>query len=251
MSDTQPATTEKNSALNLYQKLAAITGEIGVIKKGGTNKEQGYAFIEYAAVAGELRALFAKYGVVIVPRMAQSSKQARSEVTSKYGAKGVYALIDFTFTVINADDPEDKFTVQWTGEAMDYGDKAANKAATGALKYYLMRQFNISEKGDDPDADSPEAQKQASATAPQQKAAASPAQAKVETITKAQLAIMFASLKGKGIEDRDTAKAILHALAGVESLTTLTKVEASELITELKKEGNTKEELMLLIEVGE
>lgn len=44
----------------------------------------------------------------------------------------------------------------WTGEALDYGDKATNKAATSAQKYYLMRQFNISEKGEDPDADSPD-----------------------------------------------------------------------------------------------
>lgn len=171
MSDT---TAAKPAAMNLYQKLAAITGEIGVIKKGGTNKEQGYAFIEYAAVAGELRTLFAKYGVVIVPRMAQATKQQRTEVTSKYGAKGAYALIDFTFTVINADAPEDKFTVQWTGEAIDYGDKAANKAATGALKYYLMRQFNISEKGDDPDAVSHELVG-GSAKEPAQRSVAAPA----------------------------------------------------------------------------
>jgi len=145
------------SGLNLYQKIAKITGEVGLIKKGGTNKEQGYAFIEYAAVAGELRGLFAKYGVVIVPRMQQMSKQTRHEVVSKYGAKGTHALIDFYFNVVNADKPDDRFTVVWTGEALDYGDKATNKAATGALKYYLMRQFNISEKGEDADADSPTA----------------------------------------------------------------------------------------------
>jgi hypothetical protein len=52
------------AALNLWQKLAAITGEVGTIAKYGKNKEQGYAFIEYAAVAGALRTLFAKYRVV-------------------------------------------------------------------------------------------------------------------------------------------------------------------------------------------
>lgn len=145
------------TSLNLYQKLARITGEVGVIKKGGTNKEQGYGFIEYAAVAGELRGLFAKYGVVIVPRMQQGVKQSRSQVTSARGAVGNYALIDMYFTVTNADSPDDKFTVSWTGEALDYGDKATNKAATSALKYYLMRQFNISEKGEDPDDHTPDA----------------------------------------------------------------------------------------------
>jgi hypothetical protein len=142
--------------LNLYQKLAAISGDIGVIKKGGTNREQGYSFIEYAAVAGELRTLFAKYGVVIVPYMVKAQKQTREEVTTQRGGKGYHVLVDFAFVVVNADKPDDKFTVTWTGEATDYGDKATNKAATGALKYYLMRQFNISEKGEDPDETTPE-----------------------------------------------------------------------------------------------
>lgn len=145
-----------STQLNLYQKLAAITGEVGSISKGGTNKEHGYAFIEYAAVAGELRHLFAKYRVIIIPYMARSHKQTREEVSTKNGTKGIHALIDFTFVVINADKPDEKFSVTWTGEATDYGDKAVNKAATGALKYYLMRQFNISEKGDDPDSTTPD-----------------------------------------------------------------------------------------------
>lgn len=145
-------------SLNLYQKLAAITGEVGAIAKGGNNTEQNFKFIEYAAVAGRLRELFAKYGVVVVPRMQPSKQQMRSTITSKYGKEGVWALIDMSFTVINADAPDDKFTATWTGEAMEYGDKAANKAATGALKYFLMRMFNVSEQGDDPDAHSPEAE---------------------------------------------------------------------------------------------
>lgn len=145
------AEAKQDKPLNLYQKLAAITGEIGEIKKGGRNREQGFDFIEYAAVAGKLRTLFAKYGVVVVPRMAQTKKQHRENITSKGGKAGQSVLVDMTFTVVNADDPADKFTVQWTGEAVDYGDKATNKAATSALKYFLMRQFNVSEKGDDPD----------------------------------------------------------------------------------------------------
>ncbi|QHC73797.1 ERF family protein [Rathayibacter sp. VKM Ac-2805] len=152
---TEPATRDI-AKMNLYQKIARITGDIGVIKKGGRNSEQNYAFIEYAAVAGELRTLFAKYGVVIVPRMQRPDRQHRADITSKNGKAGYYVLIEFHFTIVNADAPDDRFTVSWSGEAADFGDKATNKAATSALKYYLMRQFNISEKGEDADADSPE-----------------------------------------------------------------------------------------------
>ncbi|TFB85826.1 hypothetical protein E3O44_12555 [Cryobacterium algoricola] len=200
--------------LNIYQKIAKITGEVGLIKKGGTNKDQGYAFIEYAAVAGELRSLFAKYGVVIVPRMQVASKQSRNEVESKYGAKGNHALIDFSFNVVNADKPDDKFTVPWTGEALSFDDKGTNKAATSALKYYLMRQFNISEKGEDPDAESPTA-----ITQPAAPVADGPTEEQFDRIEE------LAPQKGKDVEwlkllgpKLTTTKAAAEAIAKLEAL---------------------------------
>lgn len=149
--DSTPAVDVR--ALNIYQKIAAITGEIGLVEKGGQNKEQKYAFIEYAAVAGKLRSLFAKFGVVVVPNMGEATER---EITNKWGGTGIHLKLAFTYDVINADKPDDRFTVSWLGEAADYGDKVYNKAATAALKYYLMRQFNISEKGDDADAETPD-----------------------------------------------------------------------------------------------
>lgn len=153
--NTATSTTQddKASSLNLYQKLAAITGEIGAVAKGGQNKEQHYAFIEYGAVAAKLRDLFAKYNIVCVPKM---GTRAETEITTQKGSKGYHVLVDFTFTFINGDKPDEREEISWIGEATDYGDKATNKAATGALKYCLMRTFNVSEKGDDPDADTPE-----------------------------------------------------------------------------------------------
>lgn len=154
MAEKTQEVEQPKEVLNLYQKLAAITGEIGSIAKGGKNREQGYEFIEYAAVAGELRALFAKYKVVCFPTMGERTE---TEITTKSGAKGYHVLINFTFKFVNGDKPEETESGNWVGEATDYGDKATNKAATAALKYYLMRTFNISEKGDDPDEHSPEA----------------------------------------------------------------------------------------------
>jgi hypothetical protein len=124
------------ATLNLYQRMAAITGEIGSIAKGGENREQHYSFIEYAAVAGALRTLFSKYNVVCLPTM---GARTETEFKTPRGGVGYRVLIDFKFAFIN------------------YGDKATNKAATAALKYCLMRTFNVSEKGDeDPDMTSPQ-----------------------------------------------------------------------------------------------
>lgn len=210
--------------LNLFQKLAAITGEVGIIKKDGTNTEQHYSFIEYAAVAGRLRDLFADYGIVIVPYMAKASNQTRTEFSSRNGAKGTAVLIDFTFVVYNADKPEEKISVTWVGEAADYGDKATNKAATAALKYYLMRQFNISEKGEDPDAESPET---AGATATTtKKVLAGP-------ISDQQRKLIFVLLKRAGIDDAEVQKATLR-INGIPDPKNITKQQASDMIEKLQ-----------------
>lgn len=239
--------------LNLYQKLAAITGDVGAIAKDGNNSQQNFKFIEYAAVAGRLRELFAKYGVVIVPRMVQQSKQLRS-----VNGKAVSVLIDFTYTVVNADSPDDKFTVTWTGEAIDYGDKATNKAATSALKYYLMRQLNISEKGDDPDAESPQVVAPAAPRRqPAPKKSSTPDDAaaakvvfpqgevayakKTEKPTRLpasddQLSAIAAQFAKMGIDDAETRHGFVVEKIGrdIASAKDLTRAEAKDLLEELQ-----------------
>lgn len=198
--------TTKPPAMNLYQKLAAITGKIGAIKKDGRSGGYGdnYTFIEYGAIAARIRELFAEYGVVIIPYMKAGS---RSNIKSSKGKDGVHAVVPFVFVVRNADKPEEKFSVTWFGEAIDYGDKAINKAATAALKYYLMRQFNISEKGDDPDAETHEygATAKKPDVAPPKQTASKPSAADVQKLRlqkMAQLDALLAQLLVQDGEDR-------------------------------------------------
>lgn len=192
--------------MNLWQKLATITGEIGAIAKDGKNASQNYAFIEYASVAGSLRTLFAKYGVVCIPDMINRQVEP-------LGSKGVNVTIDFTFTFKNADKPSETEVIHWTGEANDYGDKATNKAATAALKYCLMRTFNISEQGDDPDGTSIE---RVNAKASQEPAQPPKPTAK-EAIAKASGVLSY-----KGFTDADERKAVLLRIAGVTEVKDLT-----------------------------
>lgn len=226
----QPKASNDKRALNLYQKLAAITGDVGAIAKGGQNTEQKYAFIEYAAVAGRLRDLFAEYGVVVVPRMATTSEHQREEITTKYGNKGVAMLIDFEFQVLNADDPDDNFTVNWVGEAADYGDKGVNKAATAALKYYLMRQFNISEKGDE----DPDGQTIDRGSTKQQAPTPPPKKPEPAMITPEQTKKLFATIGDKGIKGEDQKK-LVYKLAKVDSTKKLTRDLAAKLIDKIEK----------------
>lgn len=132
----------------LAAKIAAISKDLGAIKKGGHNSEQKYDFIEYAAVSGKIRELLDKHGVAIIPSV---TEYERDEITSKYGAKGYHHALKMHFTVINADDKDDTIEANWLGESSDYGDKGINKAETSGTKYFYMRLFNISEKSDSDD----------------------------------------------------------------------------------------------------
>jgi hypothetical protein len=151
---------DKTEARNLYQRLLDITSEIGKIEKTGTNTAQNYKFIEQAQVLAELRPKLATHGVMIMPETI--SRTMDRYVTTKPGYKptdppkeqvSFHANVVSRYTVINADNPDERFTCEWdAGEALDTSDKATNKATTASQKYFLMKLFNISDK-DDPDAD--------------------------------------------------------------------------------------------------
>ena len=154
MSDT--TTTKKKTnieTMSLATKLAAIGKRIGAVDKKGTNTQQKYNFIEYSEVASRVRTLFDEYHVIIIPEVVNVEYD---EVVNKYGGKGYHYLLNMDFTIINGDNAEDRECMTWVGEATDYGDKGINKAETAGTKYFLMRLFNISEKGDDdPDRTTP------------------------------------------------------------------------------------------------
>lgn len=138
--------SESKNPMTLAQKLAKIGKEIGVVDKSGTNAQQKYNYIEYGVVAGRIRELFDNYGVIIVP---QVMDYRTDEVTSKYDTTGYHYVLAMKFTIVNGDDATDRFESTWLGEATDFGDKGINKAETSGTKYFLMRLFNVSEKGEE------------------------------------------------------------------------------------------------------
>lgn len=140
------AETEK---LSLATKLALIGKELGATAKAGKNAEQGYKFIEYAAVSGKMRDLLANHHIVVVPAVVDYEKDT---VSTARGTTGFHYVVQMRFTAINGDDPDDRIEATWLGESTDYGDKGINKAETSGTKYFYMRLLNISEKSDE-DAD--------------------------------------------------------------------------------------------------
>lgn len=129
----------------LAGRIATIASEIGAIAKDGKNTQQGYAFIQYGKVAARIRELQAKHGVAIIPNL---ESYECHEVQNKYKNIGYHYLLRMEFTIINTDDKEDRIITKWIAEATDYGDKGINKAITSGVKYFIMRLYNISEKGE-------------------------------------------------------------------------------------------------------
>lgn len=151
--------------MSLASKLAVIGKEIGAVDKSGKNSQQNYNFIEYGVVAGRIRELFDKYKVIIIPNV---NEVQQDEITTRTGGKGYHYILRMTFTVMNGEDLDDKFEASWVGEAIDYGDKGINKAETSGTKYFLMRLFNVSEKGEvEADNETPEPMAETSSKRPQ------------------------------------------------------------------------------------
>lgn len=150
--------------LSLASKLAAIGNEIGVTAKTGKNEQQKYDYIEYAIVSGKIRSLFDKYKISIMP---QVDDYEVSEVQNKYGNIGYHYTLRMSFLIKDGESDEN-FERKWLSESVDYGDKAINKAETAGTKYFYMKLFNISERGEqEADQTTPEIQATEPAQQPQ------------------------------------------------------------------------------------
>lgn len=130
----------------LAQKIAAISAEVGTIPKNGWNAHFKYAFVQDSDVADALREKMARYGVAMIPRV--RVVQSRPVQTSKGRDTFITEItceLDLICTETGA-----VFTVEMPGAGEDGLDKGCYKGTTGAVKYALMKAFNIS-TGDDPE----------------------------------------------------------------------------------------------------
>lgn len=132
--------------LSVHQAIVEIINEMGGIGKTGVNEEQHYNFRGIDAVLQVLHPLFAKYGVYVVP---QVTERIYEERVSGKGTKGhaCHLRVDFIFY----GPAGDQVCATTWGEAVDYSDKATNKAMTAAFKYALFQVFAICDPMEDGD----------------------------------------------------------------------------------------------------
>jgi hypothetical protein len=132
--------------VKLAAKIAQVMEAVGYVAKTGTNSAQGYKFVQASAVADKVREQLVKFNVSMTP----TQIDVISEGLTPSGKQALLTL-RFTWTLTDGESGE-TVSFQSVGTGADSGDKAAYKAATGALKYALLTAFLIP-TGDDPEAD--------------------------------------------------------------------------------------------------
>ena len=158
-------TQEKNESKkrNIYESMAAVMEDCGIVGKDSKNQQQGYKYRGIDAVMNALNPALRKNRVFVVPEVIE---QSREERTTNKGGLLIYSITKVKYTFYAEDGSSVTATV--IGEGMDSGDKSMNKAMSAAFKYACFQAFCIpTEEMKDSEEDSPEPAPKAAQKRPQ------------------------------------------------------------------------------------
>lgn len=137
----------------VYDAIAKITGELGKlgISKEKTNQQQNFKYRGVDDAMNALNPLLAKHGLLILPRVTKYSCVERVSASNK---PLFYTILEVEYDFVSSEDGSMHKVGPMIGEAMDSGDKSANKAMAIAYKYVCFQAFCIpTEAVTDPDAE--------------------------------------------------------------------------------------------------
>jgi len=127
----------------IYSLIPKVMAEIGSIGKHQTNTFDKYRFRGIDDMYNAIQPALCKHGVFFVPEVVDCHSEQRKSSQDK---PMMHTLLKMRFSFCAEDGSHvDVVTV---GEAMDRGDKSANKAMSAALKYALLQLFCIPTEGD-------------------------------------------------------------------------------------------------------
>jgi len=129
--------------MNIYQKINEVMKKVGVIGKNRVNQQQGYAFRGIDDMLNSFYPALCEVGIFIVPRVKSETHELKDVVRTNGRStidKHVSLLVEFD--LVSTDGTS--ITIgPIASEGIDSGDKATNKALSGALKYALIQTFSI------------------------------------------------------------------------------------------------------------
>lgn len=126
--------------MSIYEKLAKMRDEVGVIEKLGRNDHHHYKYVRAEDVTHRARELFAEHGLLLIPDCTEHRRD------------GTLTVVRLRFNVIDVETGGGE-TFDWYGEGSDKQDKGVYKAYTGGIKYFLMNLLMIPST-EDPEASS-------------------------------------------------------------------------------------------------
>lgn len=137
----------------VYKAIEGVMSDLSKIgiSKSKTNTTQNFKYRGVDDVMNELSALLPKHGLLILPRV---TKYALAERVSGKGNPLFYTTLEIEYDFVSTEDGSKHTVGPMIGEAMDSGDKSANKAMAIAYKYVCFQAFCIpTEATTDPDAE--------------------------------------------------------------------------------------------------
>lgn len=133
--------------LGIFTAIQNVMKDLEPIGKNQKNAQQGFSFRGIDDLYNYCSPVMAKHGIFTVPNITGVEQR---EITSNRGTTGTHVIVRYKWIFYATDGSF--VTAETIGEAMDYGDKAFNKACSIAHKYALLTVFSIPTKDlEDPD----------------------------------------------------------------------------------------------------
>ena len=150
--------------MNIFEKMGAITNELGPIAKnlqvGDERKPTSYKAVGEADVLAAVKPLEAKYRIFSYPYSRDIVDSDTLTVTKTYNKETTettkfFLRLKTVYRFVDMDKPDDHIDVTTYGDGVDPNDKAPGKAMTYSDKYALLKAYKAV-TGDDPDQDGSE-----------------------------------------------------------------------------------------------
>lgn len=138
--------------MKVFKAIEGVMADLSKIgiAKDRQNTTQNFKYRGVDQVMNELSALLPKHGLLILPRVTKYVCVERMSASNK---PLFYTILEVEYDFIASEDGSKHTVGPMIGEAMDSGDKSANKAMAIAYKYVCFQAFCIpTEAVEDPDA---------------------------------------------------------------------------------------------------
>lgn len=138
------------SPKRLVAKLAKVMGSISWVEKRGKNSHFGYNYAQESDIVDAVREKLASEGIFVTTSV-ESMDLKPTGKTTREGAN-IFLTLAKTKHIFHDGETGEALEVFGFGCGEDSGDKGIYKATTGAMKYFVSKNFLMS-TGDDPERD--------------------------------------------------------------------------------------------------